>query len=74
MVAVKGIFNGINIQLLEKVDVKANTRVVVTFLDDDDTEDVIRDMTATPNGFEFWNQAGEDIYQDFLGKTENEDR
>ena len=74
MEAVRGIFNGQSIQLLEKVEAKANTRVLVTFLDEENSIDGIREMTAQPNGFDFWNNPAEDIYQDFLIGKENEDR
>ena len=53
MVAVRGIFNGRNIQLLEKVEVKPNTMVLVTFLEQQNPEDEMRDMAAKPNGFQF---------------------
>jgi hypothetical protein len=74
MVAVKGIFNGQSIQLLEKVNAKPNTIVVVTFLEEDNNEEDIREMTTQSNGFEFWNNVAEDIYQDYLEKPENGDR
>jgi hypothetical protein len=54
MVAVRGIFNGQNIQLLEKVEVKANTMVLVTFLEEANPEAEVREMTSKPTGFEFW--------------------
>jgi hypothetical protein len=74
MVAVKGIFNGQSILLLEKVEAKPNTKVVVTFLDENGPEDDTRELTSQANGFEFWTDSREDIYQDFLPKTENEIR
>jgi len=66
MVAVKGIFNGQTIQLLEKVEAKQNTKVLVTFLDENDPEDDTKDLTAQANGLEFWTNSREDIYQDFF--------
>jgi hypothetical protein len=74
MVAVKGIFNGQSIQLLEKVDAKVNTKVVVTFLEEEISGDDTREITSQSNGFEFWDNPAEDIYQDFLEKPNNEDR
>jgi septation ring formation regulator EzrA len=72
MVAVKGIFDGKIITLLEKVEAKKNSRVVVTFLDEIDSVDEVRAMTTQSNGFDFWTDSKEDIYQDFLPKKENE--
>ena len=71
MVAVKGIFDGRVIQLLEKVEAKPNARVVVTFMDDDVVEDGLRDMVASPNDFDFWNDPREDVYQDFMAKEKD---
>jgi hypothetical protein len=68
MVAVRGIFNGLNIQLLEEVEIKANTMVLVTFLEEVSPESELREMTSNPNGFEFWKNPAEDIYQDYFEK------
>jgi len=68
MVAVRGIFNGLNIQLLEEVEIKANTMVLVTFLEEISPESELREMTSNPNGFEFWKNPAEDIYQDYFEK------
>ncbi len=68
MVAVRGIFNGLNIQLLEKVEIKANTMVLVTFLEEVSPESELREMTSNPNGFQFWENPAEDIYQDYFEK------
>ena len=71
MVAVRGIFNGLNIQLLEEVEVKANTMVLVTFLEEVNPESELRDMTSKPSGFQFWENPAEDIYQDYFEKIRN---
>jgi hypothetical protein len=71
MLAVRGIFNGLNIQLLEKVEIKANTMVVVTFLEEVNPEYELRDMTSKPSGFQFWENPAEDIYQDYFEKIRN---
>jgi hypothetical protein len=71
---VRGIFNGQNIQLLEKVEVKANTMVLVTFLEEATPEAEVREMTSKPSGFEFWDNISEDIYQDYLKKLQDGNR
>jgi hypothetical protein len=71
MVAVRGIFNGRNIQLLEKVEIKANTMVVVTFLEEENPEAELREMVSNPNGFQFWEDPAEDVYQDYVEKIRN---
>jgi hypothetical protein len=37
MTAIRGVYNGENIQLLEDVEAKPNAPVIVTFLDEEDT-------------------------------------
>lgn len=74
MVAVRGIFDGKAIQLLEKVDARPNAQVVVTFIEEDPLEDPLRDMTAQANGFDFWNDPREDVYQDLIGKGSDGNR
>lgn len=74
MVAVRGIFDGKGIQLLEKVEAKRNAQVVVTFIEEDVAEPGLRDMTAQANGFDFWNDPKEDVYQDFMVKGSNGNR
>ncbi len=38
MLAIRGIYTGNNIQLLEDIHVRPNVRVIVTFLDDEPVE------------------------------------
>lgn len=68
MLAIKGIYDGNSIILLDKVDIQSKRNVIVTFLDDiNDTEmDEIRIMSSTTNGFEFWSDENEDLYQEYL--------
>ena len=74
MVAVRGIFDGKAIQLLEKVDAKPNALVVVTFIEEEVVEDGLREMAAQANGFDFWNDPKEDVYQDFMLKGSDGNR
>lgn len=74
MVAVKGVFDGTTVRLLEQVNVPANSYVIVTFVEDVSQSDHVRDMSASPNGFEFWEDPKEDIYQDYLNSGMDENR
>ena len=59
---------------MEKVEAKLNARVVVTFIEEEVAEDGLRDMASQANGFDFWNDPKEDIYQDFMVKGSDENR
>ena len=67
MLSVKAIYDGKNVKLSEKVEVKKPVRVIVTFLDDEDT-DIINEeilIVADKGGsFDFLNDPAEDIYTD----------
>ena len=47
--------------------------VLVTFLEEGNPESELRDMTSKPNGFQFWENPAEDIYQDYFEKIRNAD-
>lgn len=67
MLAIKGIFDGTSIIPIDKIPFEKKTRVVITFIDEPyDELDLVREITSNPNGFDFWNDEKEDIYQDYL--------
>jgi hypothetical protein len=67
MLAVKGIYDGISVKLLDSFTDKKKYRVVVTFLEEIETVDSeLRDFTSQTSGLNFWNSSKEDIYQDYL--------
>lgn len=67
MLAVKGIYDGKSVRLLDDFTDKKKYKVVVTFLEEIETVDLeLRDFTSQTSGFDFWNSSKEDIYQDFL--------
>lgn len=67
MLAVKGIYDGKSVKLLDKLTDHRKYKVVVTFLEEiETTDDDIRDFTSQTSGLDFWNDTKEDIYQDFL--------
>jgi len=71
MLAVKGIFDGQKVHLLEKVTETKKFKVVVTFIEEvADGEDisVIREYAADEPAFSFWQDSGENLYQDYLKK------
>jgi len=67
MLAVKGIYDGKNILLAEKINETRKFRVVVTFVEElDQNDNDSRNFSAQTSGFDFWRDEKEDIYQDFL--------
>lgn len=67
MLAVKGIYDGKNILLAEKINETRKFRVVVTFVEElDQNDNDSRNFSAQTSGLDFWRDEKEDIYQDYL--------
>ncbi len=67
MLAIKGIYDGKSIKALEKLPVK-KYKVVITFLEELDDAEQLRDFAAQTDSFSFWQEPKEDIYQDYRTK------
>jgi len=71
MLAVKGIYDGQSVQLLDNLTDHRKYKVIVTFLEEIDPIDLeLREFTSQTTGLEFWNDTREDIYQDFLNRKQ----
>lgn len=67
MLAVKGIYDGKSVKLLDKLADHRKYKVVVTFLEEiETTDEELRDFTSQSSGLDFWSDPKEDIYQDYL--------
>jgi len=67
MLSVRAIYDGKNLNFLEKVKVKSPKEVIVTFLDENDTEITsaeLHRLAAKGGAFDFLNGKKEDIYSD----------
>lgn len=67
MLSVKGIFDGKNLKLLEKVNISKPRKVIITFLDDEEshiTNDELLYVAEKGGAFNFLNDSEEDIYTD----------
>ena len=67
MLSVKAIYDGKNIKLLEKVEERKPGKVIVTFLDEEDSEinnDEILYVAEKGGAFDFLSDPAEDIYTD----------
>lgn len=62
MLAVKGLFDGKNIQFLEKININHPQEVIITFLDTPETE--LYKTISKLGSFDFLNAPDEDIYSD----------
>jgi len=65
MIAARGLFDGKNIKLLEKVDVKEPQEVIITFLGTIEDKALYRgiySLAETGGSFDFLNAPEEDIY------------
>ena len=67
MLAIKGIYDGKTIRPLERPP-KEKFKVVITFIEELDDTEQIRDFSAQTTAFTFWEDTKEDIYQDYLTK------
>lgn len=67
MLAVRGIYDGKTVKITDKITEKKRYRVVITFVEELPQEDnSLRDFSAQTSGMDFWKDAREDIYQDYL--------
>ena len=71
MIAIKGVYDGKKFLPLESLPTNRKSKVIITFLEEFDDLDDIRQAFSQPDGFSFWNDEREDIYQDYLKKNEN---
>jgi hypothetical protein len=69
MIALNGIYDGKNVRLIDKINEKKKYRVIVTFVEELDENDLqSRDFSAQTSGMDFWLDEREDIYQDYLNE------
>lgn len=68
MLAIKGIYDGKKILLLEKTPLNQKFKVVITFLEELEDHDSIRDFATQSDAFSFWGDIKEDLYQDYLNE------
>lgn len=68
MRAIKGIFDGENFIALENFPKKKKYKVVITFIEEIDTDEEIRSFSAQTKALSFWENEGEDLYQEYLVK------
>ena len=68
MQTIEGLFDGKTFIALEKVPVTKKYKVIITFVEEIDETEEIRNLSAQTDCFEFWEDEREDIYQDYLAR------
>ncbi|MCY7377105.1 MAG: hypothetical protein LH472_14185 [Pyrinomonadaceae bacterium] len=68
MLTVEGIYDGKNFVVLEGFPKEKRFKVMITFVEELDQTEELRDFSAQNDTFEFWNDSRENLYQDFLNE------
>ncbi len=66
MIAIKGIFDGKKVIPLESLPENKKYKVLITLLEEYDSDEEIRNFTSQEDAFSFWNNEKENIYQDYI--------
>ena len=66
MLAIKGIYDGNKVIPLEELPPDKKFKVLITLLEEIDSDEEIRDFSSNTDAFDFWNDKRENIYQDYL--------
>ncbi len=66
MLAIRGIYDGKTITPLEKPPKDKMYKVLIAFIEEVDDMEQLRNFSAQTSSFIFWENAKEDIYQDYL--------
>lgn len=66
MLALEGIYDGRRFIVREKVPFEKAYRVIITFVEEMDDPEELREFSAQTQGLEFWADEREDLYQDYL--------
>ena len=71
MLSVKGIYEEGKVKLLERIQSRKRSKVIITFIDDPDTSEdqKLREFSSDGGALAFWNNDAENIYQDYLPKS-----
>jgi len=66
MITIRGIYDGKKFIPLEEFSKKKKYKVIITFLEEIDEDEDIRNFSAQTHAFSFWEDEREDLYQDYL--------
>lgn len=68
MTTIKGIYENGEIKLLEEAPYKGNQKVLITFIEDEDIERNISFDLSAKGLKNYFEDSGEDLYQEYLKK------
>ena len=70
MLSVKGIYEEGQVKLLEKVQSRKRSKVIITFIEENpgSENETIRSFASNTDAMPFWNNDAENIYQDLIPK------
>jgi len=72
MLTVNGIYDGKTVKITDKITEKKKFKVVVTFIEElEKGDDALSNFSAQTEGLDFWEDAAEDIYQDYITPKSN---
>ncbi|MCI0471811.1 MAG: hypothetical protein L0Y73_09145 [Candidatus Aminicenantes bacterium] len=71
MIAIRGMYDGEKFIPLENFSKKKKYKIIITFLEEIDDDEEIRNFSAQTDAFSSWEDEREDLYQDYL-KTQPE--
>lgn len=66
MIAIKGIFDGKKVIPLESLPENKKYKVLITLMEEYESDEEIRNFTSQEDAFSFWNNEKENIYQDYI--------
>lgn len=68
MQTIQGFYDGKTFVPLEKVPVSKKYKVIITFVEEIDEAEEVRNLSTQTDGFKFWEDTAEDVYQDYLDR------
>ncbi|MBK7445830.1 MAG: hypothetical protein IPL16_11590 [Ignavibacteria bacterium] len=66
MIAIKGIYDGKKVIPLEPLPENKKYKILITLLEEFDSDEEIRSFTSQEDAFSFWYNEKENIYQDYI--------
>ena len=66
MIAIKGIYDGKKVIPLEPLPENKKYKILITLLEEFDSDEEIRSFTSQEDAFYFWYNEKENIYQDYI--------
>ena len=66
MIAIKGIYDGKKVIPLEPLPENKKYKILITLLEEFDSNEEIRGFTSQEDAFSFWYNEKENIYQNYI--------